>query len=149
MSNSNFWSVLIPAVVAGLVGASVGILGIRWQFRHESKERYESRLIDALADVMKEISIYAKFSKSRISDDDVRDFDLIAATDIALMVAKDEDLKMIYVIKRAIEVNRELSNEYLQLKLGELSSTISEWRSGKRTYKQCLRRIENLTIWKS
>lgn len=137
------WKTVFETLSATAAGACVGVGGIWWQFHRESKERYEGRLIDALADILKEISVYAKFSKSTIVTESGRgDFALLAAIDIAEMVARDEDLKMIEAIKRAALTDRQIPNERLQLKLGILSSGISDWRSKRRPFDRCYREIQ-------
>lgn len=129
MSNPWSWKTVFETLLGTGVGACVGVGGLWWQSHRESNERYEDRLANALAGVFKEISVYANSSTYKIDYYDVRDFDLIAAVDIALMVATDVDLTMIRLIKRDIYAIRELSNDYKRAGLSELSADISDWRS--------------------
>ena len=111
MANPSFWSVALPTVAGALVGAAIGWLAIRWQFKHESKERaeirekesrerYEDGLTRDVGGLLKEISAYASLLKSGTPATGGEDFALITSIEIVRIFARDKDLEMVKQIRK-------------------------------------------------
>ena len=60
MANPTDWAHIFETFGATVAGAGVGVLGVAWVFRRESRERYESRLTDALVKALAESQAISK-----------------------------------------------------------------------------------------
>lgn len=149
MADPSFWSIALPTVAGAVVGGGIsGIVSFRI-FKDESRERakvrlseseerYEVRLTEALATVLNEMMLFPKSLQSSFVTEKMRgDFPLISALDVAEIVAKNKDLEMTRIIKKAVMAHRDSSIDFVVFKMGMLSGLLGAWRSGEKTYDYC------------
>jgi hypothetical protein len=140
------WDTFWATVAGTFVGALVGIFGVLWAFRLESKERYRTRLDEAVARVMVDLAQFNEdfgaYMRDVQSDERARppsDLKAVASMEVAAMVAKGEDFEIL---------NQLAHNTYNAVRTGHpaviaaahgiIIGNLGRWRSGHRSKKEIL-----------
>lgn len=144
MTNPTDWAHILETFGATAAGAGVGVLGVAWVFRRESRERYESRLTDAL---VKALEVVAKFNTSapKTTYEIVRENRTAAnAFLIAASLARGIDLDLVYVLYDACDSDLQHSAERQEELFDAIMDAIVGWRGQQedpRLYIGVLRRF--------
>jgi hypothetical protein len=145
------WKAFIPQLLAALVAAGIGIVGVVWAFRAQRRASYVDSVDNAAVRVVEEVTERAVAIRQYQHDIAAfeflassaligggpnpmpvkipSDFTLDTAIDIALMRARGDDQKMILDVQHAYRAIREASLERQLEGLGMFGGAISRWRS--------------------
>jgi len=131
------WSSFVPTLLATLAGAAVGVAGVYLAFRWESTAKYEAKLDDAFADVIREFARRNEDLHSWMNQGGAGevlspppDLALVSAIEVVEMLARGNDVPFAkdlaftyYAIKNADPRRQPGAN-------GIVAGTVGRWRSG-------------------
>lgn len=128
MANPTDWTQILETFGATVAGGGVGVLGVFLVFRRESKERYESRLTDALVRVLDEIAkidlMTPKFEPKILRENQT----VASALLMAASMSRDIDLDLIYVLYDACNSPRHDSEGKQRELMVAIKDAIVGWR---------------------
>lgn len=132
MANPTDWTQILETFGATVAGGGVGVLGVFLVFRRESKERYESRLTDALVRVLDEIAkidsgVYRGPVDILQENRSVGNALLIAAS-----MARGVDLDLVYVLYDACTSDQQESPTKQKELMAAIKDCIVVWRGEKK-----------------
>lgn len=151
------WNIFWATVAGTFAGALVGIFGLLWAFRLESRERYRTRLDGAVAQVMVDLAQYnsdlLEYTREARLDGRSQppsDLKAVASMEVATMVAKGEDFEVL---------NQLSTNTYTAVRTGLpaakagahgiIIGELGRWRSGHRSKKDILASFDSASQFAS
>ncbi|WP_157127169.1 hypothetical protein [Cnuibacter physcomitrellae] len=157
------WNAFISTLLSTLAGSAAAFLGAFLVFRNEQRERYESRVDDALAGVFRSLNDRSVIMRERTLEDRERertervirkklpplpalpsDFDLINAITIAEVIARrPRDRKVLYALMVSVANMRALTAQEQKIGLGSLIMTLRRWRLGDETAERAIENMVN------
>lgn len=139
MPDSWSWTPILETFMGTTAGAIVGIGGLVWQTKRQSKEKYSMRLIQEMAKVTEIIvgqlasstkrmvfpTLSGRMKETIVSQNMLIGFALVSAAPFA----KDDDLKIIWAMQEACFNDKNNTLEmYTQMRL-IMAGTIAGWRA--------------------
>ncbi len=128
MANPTDWAHIFETFGATVAGAGVGVLGVAWVFRRESRERYESRLTDALVKALEVVAMFNTKAPKTTYEIVRENRTAASAFLIAASLAKEFDLELVRLFYDACDSDLQQSAKKQTELFDVIEDAIVGWR---------------------